>query len=681
LRWLSEHPKQILWLGLMLLLGLDLGRSIYARLGYRRPATPYSGAPFDSDFPWPPGSGIASTSSSGERLYGRFCASCHGLTGNGLGPAASNMTPRPRDFRLASFKYQTTPRGVAPSDEDLERIISQGLQASAMPRFDDLLRPQEIHEVAEYVKTFAAARYRAPRTPMIVPAEPTPTPQRIADGAALYQAHCAVCHGPEGRGVGTRTTPQQQTWGPRDLSAPWTFRATASTADLWLRMTLGIELGGMPAATQLADDERWKIAQYVFTLARPAPWQPGGVLSGLGQQSDPTARGEYLVKTLTCTYCHTESVVPMNYNPDRFLAGGSATRAYPDGTVVSPNITPDVKTGIGAWNERQIVTALTEGRTPTRSLDLSFKQWFFYQFDPQDAQAIARFLQRVPPKQHRTAPPLRYGVLETAVSKLLRLPLITPRELKIPVPTGPFAEPSPGLLPYDWPQQLLCLLQLVTIALLASALTLIAWWRHQRGATLLTRRVVRTVLLVSATTLLLGALYKHYVLIPRAAMNRFMDEALWKPRASSQASQALLDRGRYLYRVSCMFCHQVDGAGGDRLSDPYAGGFTVRNISSHQSLGIGGFTDQQLARVIRSGIAPDGQQIFWGFMPWDMFSNFDESDLRALMAYLRTLPPVSKQAAPREPPRADHPPEITWTIDMSRILARIRAELPGKKTQ
>ena len=68
-------------------------------------------------------------------------------------------------------------------------------------------------------------------------------------------------------------------------------------------------------------------------------------------------------------------------------------------------------------------------------------------------------------------------------------------------------------------------------------------------------------------------------------------------------------------------------------------------------------------------------------MPWDMFSNFDDADMRALIAYLRTLPPVDKPALPRVPPRADHPAEITWTIDMSRILSRIADRVLGHRPQ
>jgi cytochrome c oxidase cbb3-type subunit 2 len=672
--WLAEHPLRVFLWGLLLFALLDLGRSLYARYGYRQPAKAFSGAPFDQHYPWPPGSGSRADATEGELLYGKFCSSCHGLTGNGLGPAAGNLTPRPRDFRLATFKYQTTPKGSAPSDDDLERIIAKGLHASAMPGFSDLLTKQQIRLIAEQVKRFAAGKYQGERIPISVPQEPETSPQRLSDGHILYEKHCAPCHGKDGRGPGTQRT--EHTWGPRDLTAPWTFRATESKQDLWLRIAQGIELGGMPATSGISDDERWKIAQFVWTLRRPGPWESGGELAGLGQQRDPLRRGEYLTRTLTCTYCHTESVVPMNYNPDRYLAGGSATRTYPDGTVVNPNITPDPETGIGTWTEQDIVRALKKGRTPTRSLDLSFKQWFFFQFDPQDAQAIARYLKQVPPKKQKTPPPLRYGFFETVAAKLLRLPLITPTELKIPVPTGPFVDPSPGLIPFDWPQQTLCFLQSITVFVVLGLLLSSAVLRKKMGRAIGSRRALRTVFSVAMGAVVLAAIYKHYVLIPRDAMSQFMLESLWRPPANEKTPSAMLERGRYLYSVSCMFCHQIDGGGGDRLSDPYAGGFSIRNVSSHKTLGIGDFTDEQIVRVIRSGIGRDGQPIFWGFMPWDMFSNFDEADLRALIAYVRTLPPVEKAALPRKLPTPDHPPEITWTIDMSRILSRIRALIP-----
>lgn len=70
------------------------------------------------------------------------------------------------------------------------------------------------------------------------------------------------------------------------------------------------------------------------------------------------AQGKYLVHAAGCVTCHTEDeegAVP--------LAGGRALES-PFGTFYSPNITPDIETGIGAWSDDDFVTALWEGLNP-----------------------------------------------------------------------------------------------------------------------------------------------------------------------------------------------------------------------------------------------------------------------------------------------------------------------------
>jgi len=69
-------------------------------------------------------------------------------------------------------------------------------------------------------------------------------------------------------------------------------------------------------------------------------------------------RGEYLAHAGGCVTCHTadeEDATP--------LAGGRALES-PFGTFYSPNITPDVKTGIGAWSDEDFSNALWEGVNP-----------------------------------------------------------------------------------------------------------------------------------------------------------------------------------------------------------------------------------------------------------------------------------------------------------------------------
>ena len=69
-------------------------------------------------------------------------------------------------------------------------------------------------------------------------------------------------------------------------------------------------------------------------------------------------KGKYLAHAAGCVTCHTEDkegAVP--------LAGGRALES-PFGTFYSPNITPDIESGIGAWSDDDFVTALWDGLNP-----------------------------------------------------------------------------------------------------------------------------------------------------------------------------------------------------------------------------------------------------------------------------------------------------------------------------
>ena len=69
------------------------------------------------------------------------------------------------------------------------------------------------------------------------------------------------------------------------------------------------------------------------------------------------ARGKYIFGAAAGCGCHTEPKGPPN-------AGGKKFEG-PFGTVYAANITPDRETGIGAWTDDQIVTAIRSGRRPT----------------------------------------------------------------------------------------------------------------------------------------------------------------------------------------------------------------------------------------------------------------------------------------------------------------------------
>ena len=74
----------------------------------------------------------------GKDVYQRRCLGCHGVKGDGNGPAATFMTKqRPRDFTAAVFKFRLTKEPV-PTDGDLLRTITRGVRGTAMPAWYDL---------------------------------------------------------------------------------------------------------------------------------------------------------------------------------------------------------------------------------------------------------------------------------------------------------------------------------------------------------------------------------------------------------------------------------------------------------------------------------------------------------------------------------------------------------------
>jgi mono/diheme cytochrome c family protein len=100
--------------------------------------------------------GAVSSDKSGtpQGLYREHCASCHGISGDGYGPSAQLLNPYPRDFRLGKFKFKRTSLNSPPTDEDLTRILRNGIPGTAMPSFRTL-PTNEIEALVDYVKYLA----------------------------------------------------------------------------------------------------------------------------------------------------------------------------------------------------------------------------------------------------------------------------------------------------------------------------------------------------------------------------------------------------------------------------------------------------------------------------------------------------------------------------------------------
>jgi len=80
----------------------------------------------------------------GAKFYGENCALCHGVQGDGHGPRASLVTPKPRNF-LDAGSRATLNRPA------LFNAISEGRIGTEMPAWSRVLDEQELANVAEYV--------------------------------------------------------------------------------------------------------------------------------------------------------------------------------------------------------------------------------------------------------------------------------------------------------------------------------------------------------------------------------------------------------------------------------------------------------------------------------------------------------------------------------------------------
>ncbi len=667
--------RAIVLLTIILLLLLDLGRSVYARYGYARPLEAWQPDPaVYADLTWPPGADVSASAPLGVRVYAQRCAVCHGPTGQGNGPAAPSMIPRPRNFALGQFKYKSTPPGSPPSDDDLMRTVREGLHASAMPYWADLLSDDAIRAVIGQVKGFSRIFQDPAPVTITVPPRLPPTAQSVTRGRTLYQTQCASCHGIDGR---ARVMLKDAAGYPvitRDLTAPWTFRRGSTPAEIWLRVTTGLAPGPMPSfARTLTPEQRWDVVNYVLSLARVAPWESGGRLDGPGQQRDLTKRGEYVVHAAMCGLCHT----PINrtgiYRADDFyLGGGMRVWAYPHGVLVSRNLTSDPDTGLGRWSEEQIIDAFTNGRSPGRLLNVFDMPWtLLHRLSPDDARAIARYLKTALPAVHnRVPPPLRYGVVETIAAKIrLGLPPATPDVLTFA--DGLFGHTGGGIS-RDVPQRILVSAQWVVLIL-----GVIAFVRATPRDRRRPRTPRRWLLAIAGGIGLLMVGLVGWVLYSTPSLRllppeQLVDLAAPLPpapllRASATPEQvALAERGRYLFAVtSCSLCHGPRGAGGGKISWRPIGTLWTRNITPDPATGIGRWSDPQIARAIRSGVSADGRALHWQGMIWDHLSNLDEEDVRALVAYLRALPPVKRQVPAARPPAADDCKTYTFWLRAS----------------
>jgi mono/diheme cytochrome c family protein len=264
-------------------------------------------------------------------------------------------------------------------------------------------------------------------------------------------------------------------------------------------------------------------------------------LSAQAAEAD-LARGQYLLNGIVaCGNCHSPRGPDGKVAPAEALSGGLVIET-PAFRAVGSNITPDKETGIGAWTDAQIVTAIREGRRPDGSLiGPPMPIEFYRHMSDNDVRAIVAALRATPPVRH-------------AVDK---------SHYNIPLP------PSYG-----------------------------------------------------------------------PPVGHVADVSPASPTAY----------GKYLSDIGhCMECHtpreqgRLDftrlGGGGQPLPAPTGGVVPSANLTPGNPDGMAHWTNGQVTAVLTTGVRPDGRRLV-PLMAFDWYKTVRDSDLNALVAYLRTLKPV-----------------------------------------
>ena len=164
------------------------------------------------------------------------------------------------------------------------------------------------------------------------------------------------------------------------------------------------------------------------------------------------------------------------------------------------------------------------------------------------------------------------------------------------------------------------------------------------------RMLLRIVGVLVVLSLIAGAYFawslNHVAALPTGPVTSVAAAKILLEPIPDGPNAAQLRQGQYLARLGdCLSCHlRADGepfAGGLGLNTPF-GVIYSSNISSDPEHGIGHWTPDQFYRAMHDGIGAQGQHLYPAF-PYPWFRNLSREDDDALLAYLKTTPPVAYQ--------------------------------------
>lgn len=107
---------------------------------------------------------------------------------------------------------------------------------------------------------------------------------------------------------------------------------------------------------------------------------------------------------------------------------------------------------------------------------------------------------------------------------------------------------------------------------------------------------------------------------------------------------AALKLGKYLFDSrGCGECHGSDGRGRVMIDDPNGPYVKTPNITAGAGGVVAGYTEADWVRAIRHGVNPKGRALL--IMPDEDYNRLNDADFAALVAYVRSLPPMAGEAA------------------------------------
>lgn len=140
---------------------------------------------------------------------------------------------------------------------------------------------------------------------------------------------------------------------------------------------------------------------------------------------------------------------------------------------------------------------------------------------------------------------------------------------------------------------------------------------------------------------------------------------------SQEEGKNLVERGQYIFAIAggCA-CHTIPNGtpqvGGRAFPIPF-GTVYATNITPDKDTGLGSWSDKEILNAMTTGIRPNGERLL-PVMPYESYSGIAEKDLKALIAYIRTLRPVRKET----------PPLKTWVPFYRSVLVHVWLKLFGR---